>query len=737
MKFTEYNIKTDLVVVGGGLPGIVASIAASRMGLSVSLINNRGFIGGNTSAEIGVCANGADGSSEFNFNARETGIMGEIILENLHRNPQGNRYHWDTVLMDFIYREKNINLFMNTNIDTANVDEKGNIVSVLGVQNTSEKNFKFSGDFFVDNTGDGTLGYLAGAEFRKGREAKKEFDESIAPEVADEYTLLSTILFNASDKKKPLPFVAPSYALDIEKSGILENRVIPKKDFKDVKWYYEIGGGLDQISDTEIILEQHRALVQGIWDYIKNSGQYESQNYDLDFISCIAGKRESRRLMGDYILTQNDIVGRTDFKDVVAYGGWSVDLHSLMGMYGKDDINCHYVLEGIYQIPYRCFYSKNINNLFVVGRCMSTTHVAFGSTRVSATLALGGHVVGIAAYLCKKNNTNPRGIYNNHIEELQKLLMQQDCYVIGKKFEDKNDVASNSKVKVSSVSSLSVTKIDALSSLEKTVGFSLPVTSNPKQATIFVDAEEDTELTYNIYKSDKVENYHPAVLLKKGIVKISKGYSEANLELDIDEKGIFLFIEIEKNPIVKLAYSNSRIPGVTVVNKSDISHITNHADILTLERKYHIWNKNINQTICFTTRIPQDVYRGENLTNGYIRPYGNPNIWLAENAIGEWFELHFDKEENISKVKLTFDSFLDFRIFNTRPYEFNAFSTIIKDYDLYVKQGNEFKLVEQVKGNYHRVNEITFDKVRCNGIKIIIKDTNGSKKAGIYAVNVY
>ncbi|MBQ9915319.1 MAG: FAD-dependent oxidoreductase, partial [Clostridia bacterium] len=458
-------IEKDLVIVGGGVPGVAHAILSARLGLSVALVQNRGYLGGNSGAEIGVCVCGATGTQEFNYFARETGVIEELILENLHRNPDGNRYIWDGVLMDAVLAESNIELFLNTNVDGADV-ENGKITRVYGSQNTTGKTFIFSAPLFADDTGDGNLGYLAGAEYRYGREAKSEFGERLAPDVADNHVLSSTLMFCAKNVGHPVAYHAPEFALDLTKTDVLKHRIIPQEGFEKSMWFYEIDGDLDQNAEAETILLHQRALVYGIWDYIKNSGNYNAENYDLEYVSPIMGKRESRRLMGDYILTEKDIAGQTEFPDVVGHGGWSIDLHAIRGFYATEPVNKHVYLKGVYQIPYRCGYSKNIDNLFIEGRCMSTSHVAFGSTRLIATLTTVAQANAAASYLCKKFNTSPRGVYEYHLEELQQLLLRHDQYLIGKPYTEKEDLAKRGTVTVSSVKKLAIEKQDGIKALD-------------------------------------------------------------------------------------------------------------------------------------------------------------------------------------------------------------------------------------------------------------------------------
>ena len=363
-----------------------------------------------------------------------------------------------------------------------------------------------------------------------GREAKSDFNERFAPDVADKYVLPSTLFWRAKDTGHPVRYVAPDFALDISKTDILKHRVIPHDSFNRFQWYYEIGGEYDHVKDREQIITDHKALVYGIWDYIKNSGEYpEAENYDIEFIACIPGTREYRRLVGDYILTENDLEQQIEFDDSVGHGGWNIDLHANHGIFDSDIINRHIFLKGIYHIPYRCGYSKNVPNLFMCGRCMSATHAALGSTRVIATLATLGQAVGMAAGLCKKYDILPRNIYQDHCQELQQRLLALDQLILGVKNQDTKDIARLATASASSTASLALASImpsgtttgtrqelttyvgkelkktsySQYHTLERSLGLTIPVVERLESLKIKIRAGTATTLTYRISCPEK------------------------------------------------------------------------------------------------------------------------------------------------------------------------------------------------------------------------------------------
>lgn len=738
-QYAEKNIQKDLIVIGAGIPGIIAAVQAARLGLSVALINNRGYFGGNSSAELGIAINGALGTAEFNFYGRESGIIEELLLENQYKNEQGNRYIWDSILLDFIKREKNIEVFLNTNIDSVMTDEKNKILYVSGSQTGSEKRFYFDGDLYIDDTGDGTVGYLAGAEYRVGCEGKDEFNEKIAPDLPNQSVIPSTLIFHAKDTGKPVRYFPPEFAVDLTKTDILKYRQIPINRFMSNQWYYEVGGNLDQIADSEKIIQMHRELVYGIWDYIKNSGKYQAENYNFEYVSCVPGKRESRRLAGDYILKEEDIVRQNEFDDVVGYGGWSVDLHAFEGFFSSEPINRHYYLKGIYQIPYRCTYSKNITNLFMAGRCISTTHVAFGSTRVSATLSTLAQAVGAAAYLCKKYGTTPRGIYQKHMEELQQLLLKHDQYVIGRMNDDVQDKARYAKVKASSVRNCELTEMQSELQLANNIGISLPIKKHVESIYLLIKNIKNTVLQYEVCVPEKKENYCPEIKILESSVVLEACESFRWIELpvskDINESTVF--VELYANHQIQLGVTREMLTGCVFMKKSHINS-PQFYDIQTREQKQYMWENLPEHSICFKVFPKQELYPAENIVNGVNRVCGFPNMWISDRRIeNEHLIISFDHPESITQILLYFDSNHNYGMTYNTEQKYQAIPQLVKDYTIYYKKENDYIKLKEIRNNYQRLNWIRFNAVETDEIKIIFQSTNGSNCVGVFGVRVY
>ena len=407
----------DLVVVGAGIAGMSAAISAARLGCKVALINDRPILGGNNSSEIRVHLGGRI----------ETGIYKE--LGNLQKefgperggNAQPAENYEDDKKAEAIAKEKNITLFSSYRAYA--VDMSGQrIKSVLAQHIETGEELIFTAPLFSDCTGDGTIGYLAGADYRMGREGREEFGESTAPEVADKLTMGASVQWYSTEMKKATGFPFFNHGISFNDNSC--------EKVKMGEWTWETGMNYDQIKDFERIRDYGLMVVFSNWSYLKNNlkenGQFK--NLKLEWVAYVAGKRESRRLMGDYILKEDDLTRYVVHEDGTASTTWTIDLHypdpkNTQHFPGGEfkSIAVHKAIHP-YPVPYRCLYSRNIENLFMAGRNISVTHVALGTIRVMRTTGMLGEVVGMAASICKRHNVNPRGVYHYHLDELKSLM---------------------------------------------------------------------------------------------------------------------------------------------------------------------------------------------------------------------------------------------------------------------------------------------------------------------------
>lgn len=418
----------DLCVIGGGLAGITTAIAAARHGAKVVLMQDRPVLGGNASSEIRMWVSGA-GSRVRHL--QETGIIEEILLENMHRNPERNFSIWDSILYEKVKFEKNITLLLNCACCDAEMNGNS-IKSVTGFQLTTYTWQTVEAEIFADCSGDSILAELTGAEYMVGREAKDTFGESMALDAADKKTMGMSLMIQAHETDRKIEYMPPEWAYTFETDEDMKNKPHDCLNKINTNFYWiELGGEQDSIHDTEEIRDELLKIAFGVWDHIKNKGDHGADNWELDWIGFLPGKRESRRYVGDYVMTQNDVIGARIFEDTVAYGGWQIDNHLPGGfnMSGKSEGHLQKVrLREPYGIPYRSLYSKNIDNLMFAGRNISTSHLAFATTRVMATCAVIGQAVGTAAALAIEKNVLPRAV-GNYIETLQHRLLEDDCFL--------------------------------------------------------------------------------------------------------------------------------------------------------------------------------------------------------------------------------------------------------------------------------------------------------------------
>ena len=439
----KHKLECDILIAGGGIAGVCTALAVARCGSRVILCQDRPVLGGNASSEIRMHICGADVSGcrsrELEVEARETGIIEEIRLENAARNPQKSWSMMDLILYEKCIAEENLTLMLNTSVIAAEVSN--NIIKkAKAVRESTEDEFEIKAKIFVDCTGDGRLGAEAGALFRTGTESSQQFKETRAGERADNKSLGSSLLFEAKDMGRPVPFIPPAW---IRKFSEEELKLRDHHTFNYGYWWIEWGGCLDTIKDNEKIKYELLRILFGVWDHIKNSDNHNADDYALDWFGFLPGKRESRRFIGLHTFTENDAVSAPYFEDTIAYGGWPIDTHPPEGIDAPEQAPCAQpVPPHLYGIPLRCCISKNIKNLMFAGRNISATHIGFAALRVMATCGVIGQGVGTAAAYAVKRNILPLEILADQetVKCIQLRLTEDDCFLPGIEIEDKNVV---------------------------------------------------------------------------------------------------------------------------------------------------------------------------------------------------------------------------------------------------------------------------------------------------------
>ncbi len=421
-EFEKCELVTDFCVVGGGTAGLSAAIAAARNGIKTVLVQDRPMLGGNASSEVRMWVCGAHGKDN-----KEGGIVEELLLRNLYYNPRREYTIWDDVMFGMCQEEPNLTLLLNCSVNEV-LTENNTITEVKAWGLTDQTIYTIKADIYADCSGDSVL-RASGAEYRVGREARNEFNESHAPAEADSKTMGNSILIQLReiDPSRHRPFRAPEWAYHYT------DETAPKRPLDPIGgsnfWWIEIGGTKDTIGQADEIRDELLKISYGVWEYIKNHPDGRGRAWELDWIGSLPGKRENVRFVGDHILNQNDVEAEGRFDDIVAYGGWSMDDHHPLAIEHPGKPTIFHPAPSPYGIPYRALYSGNITNLMFAGRNISATHMAMSSTRVMGTTAIMGQAVGTAAAVAVKNGLTPRGVYQSKISEVQALLMDQDCYL--------------------------------------------------------------------------------------------------------------------------------------------------------------------------------------------------------------------------------------------------------------------------------------------------------------------
>jgi len=744
----QVDLHTELVVVGGGLSGTCCAITAARQGMKVVLIQDRPVLGGNSSSEVRLWVLGATSHMGNNNRwAREGGVINEILIENAYRNEDSNPLIYDTILLEKVKEEKNITLLLNTAVFEVDKDDQDNIKSATAFCSQNSTKYLVHAPLFCDASGDGIVGFLAGAAFRMGAESTAEFGEKFAPTKEYGELLGHSLYFYTKDTGRPVKFVPPSFALtDITK--IPRYRKFSVKDQGCNLWWLEYGGRLDTIHDTEEIKWELWKVVYGVWNYIKNSGDFpEAENMGLEWVGTIPGKRESRRFEGDYILKQQDIVEQSSFDDVVAFGGWSIDLHPADGIFSEMPGCNQWHSKGIYGIPYRSYYSRNVGNLFIAGRIISATHVAFGSSRVMATCAHGAQAVGMAAALCKKYHLNPADISSGHIQELQTELLKTGQHLPGLLLKDDADLVLKAS-SIESSSSLVLSEIPSSGirkAIEHSAGQMLPV--QPGQMPVVkmnVYAQDDTTIDIQLRKSSKVFNHTPDVLLDNRTVSLKKGKQELTLHFNVSfEEACYAFICFMKNELVELEYSDQRISGILSVFNSINPAVSNYGKQEPTEDigvdTFEFWcpqRRPEGQNIAMRISPSLTDFSAENLRNGLQRPVASPNAWVADFADRDAeVTVKWADQVEVSKIVLSFDCDYDHPMENVLMRQPDAVQPFCATDVLVYHDGKE---IAALQDNHEAIRTIVLDEaVQTNELKFVVKNANPLSPVSLFEIRCY
>lgn len=745
-------LNCNLVVVGGGLSGVCAAITAARAGLKVVLLQDRPVLGGNASSEVRLWSLGATSHMGNNNRwSREGGLINEILLENLKRNKEGNPLIFDTVLLEKVYEEKNITLLLNTAVYEVEKGDDKKIKSVTGFCSQNSTTYTATAPLFCDASGDGIVAFMSGASFRIGAESKEEFDEGFAPNLEDYGNLLGhSLYFYTKDLGRPVSYTAPSFAIkNAEELPRIKNYQLGDHGCK--LWWVEHGGRLDTIHQSEDIKFELWKVVYGIWDYVKNSGKYpEAANLTLEWVGTIPGKRESRRFEGDYMLAQKDIVEQRDHYDAVAFGGWAMDLHPADGIYSKHNSCTQWHGKGVYSIPYRCYYSKDLDNLFLAGRIISASHVAFGSSRVMLTCAHGAQAVGKAATICLEQNCLPRDLSTKEkIKELQLALNRDGQSIPRLEIPDNEDLAQQAVVGTSSTFQFKgFNPGNDWQTLRFGTAQLLPLKANEYYSFEFeVEAEEGTSVEVQLKSSIACTHFTPDHVIDSQIFQLKKGKQKLVFQTTKAQKTEhYAYCCIMKNEKVKVRLSDERVTGLMTVQNKVNKAVSNYgrqdppAEIAV--DSFEFWTperRPAGKNLALTLDRPIAAFGADNLLNGQLRPesHGKTNAWVAamDDETPE-VKLKWETPVDLKTIKLFFDCDFDHALETTlmgHPEEVIPF--VIADYRIKDGSGN---ILKEVTGNYQAINTIELEKVtRTDSLTFEFAKKEENIPVSLFKISVY
>jgi len=763
MKYIEKSY--DLVVAGGGVGGVITAVTASRKGLSVALVDNKAGLGGNACSEIGVAIEGAVCFGCFP-NMREGGPVEElkeqlVMIDPFFRNTQGS-----SVMLFWCEREK-VAVYSELNLHS--VDTEGRrVIGVYGSQSGTERSYKFVADQFVDATGDGTIAALAGCEFRNGREAKSEFGELLAPEKADNGIMGSSVLFRASGKKVPTNFERPTWAYEYTKEDDLPYRLSMQKGPVEMGfWWVEYAGdNNDPIGEYESIRKELLKCTYGVWAFLKNDPSRKMEYYSLDNVSVTPAKRESRRIVGDYIVSERDILDRTDFHDAVAYAGWNIDIHVPGGFKSKLKPNIHAHFPWVFNVPLRSLYAKDMDNLWLVGRDMSVSHVALGATRLQGTIGTMGHAVGIASALAYRKRKTARETARDDYTEVQQEILKDGSFIPGVKSNDENDHGLSAEITASSEQSLSFERSSEYLPVERGKAISFPVTEGRIDRIVLPLRNAGTipvEVTLYLSSSEHPNHFsHRKALAEKTFVLNPGEYDVPwNLSLEPLVCGLYCVLMITDGDVGWLR------SGVEPYGCFTAKYSPDYYFNLTPETRENLYA--VNKPImvranfepvewvrvskhrsfqlgrpCNRTNVPlpfveinpvQRPYKAANITCGVSHWNIMPNLWISdlENPMPQELVMSWKTSRKISSVRIVFDTDLDMNQPAAQPIDYT-----VKRFSVAVRKNGEWATVASRDNNLHRFNILEFDSCLADALKLVVEEIHGGgKSARVFEIRCY
>lgn len=769
----------DVAVIGGGLAGFCAAVSAARHGAKTIILQDRPVFGGNSSSEIRVTPHGA---ACFHAYARETGILSELLIEERARNHEEilengwTNSVWDMVMYDMAVSTPNLDFCLNTSVFRVEM-EGGRLMTVYGRIANAETELAVTAQTFIDCTGDGILADLAGCEWRMGSEGRGEFGEPHAPEKASKDTMGSSIHFKAKDMGRPVPFWAPDWAVRYDHPDFFYKQGRLPYDIRGGYWWIEIGVPWDTIHDAEDIRHELTRHALGVWDWIKNKDPETMElaaNYAVDWIGQVPGKRESRRIIGEYFMTEHDVMNRKVFMDEVAFGGWFLDLHTPGGLLAptsepnsaagyQGDYNVKSYC-GPYGLPLSICMSKDTANLMMAGRNVSVTHAALGTVRVMGTTALLGQAVGTAAALAAAKGLPVKAYAREHITELQQTLLRDGCFLPNHKNEDAADLARRARVTASSEAV--VHGVGPESRDEGTRLLRGWAVTRPKKPALRPSDAAATAIARD--RLDTRRGQWIAVGASGEIRKLAvclTNRSDAVQHVSAALVPVEHLWDYRSDPGTVLASGRLAVPpggphwiewelGASGIRAEPDSYVRldlgPNGDLVWVRaggiEPGHVsaWDMGNGQmrssksALSFRIEPPQACYAPANVISGVARPGRGTNLWRSDPRLplAQWLQLEWTEEKTIGEIQLTFPGHLLEEYHQYPPFYRDP--QCARDYSLLAWSGEEWTELLRVKDNYQRLRRHKLERpVRTSLLRVVIHATHGDPSAALYEIRCY
>ena len=733
----------DVIVAGGGPGGAPAAIAAARNGAKTLLIQNRPVLGGNGSREIGITFEGA--SSHYAY-GREGGIAEE--LRRLRDREPEFTGDWSKALAQLTENQENLTVLYNSHVCGVEM-ESDTVIKGVRVMDFREFTYSnFTADVFIDCTGDGWLGYYAGAKYRFGREAQYQHNETLAPERADTQTMSGCIRSDHIPflvrREEPWEYHAPDWVPKLPEDPAEFGRTIDLPGTR-LAWWMEAPNTYDDMYDGEESRDALFLVLLGYLDHLKNHWEEReaAKMLHFHFASITVGRRESRRFIGDYMMTQDDCTGGAKFDDAISYTGWHIDVHHAEGIYSGRKGGLHYsVTANMPHVPFRCLYSVNIDNLMFAGRNISTTHIAMGTTRVQSTIATLGQAVGTAAAMCVKLQETPRGIGQKHIKALQQKLLKDDQYIPGIRNTDPGDPCLTAEATASSACTTEefVTRRGIpgeLMPLDRGRLVTMGVSNRRGDVERFyvklhsASAEPKTVTVHAVVRGENVDTYaaeNPNVLSAQVVVPpMGEHWVEVPISLKVPYN---LFVE---NCIIMVWIDPAEDISWRIINGLNMYYRYGE------QTPDGQWKTRSGKSYFIQRDVPQEIMANcgpENVNNGYNRIVDAQNYeWVSDPAqsLPQWVALTFEKKTAINSISVVFDTDLANPVVSWSGKKPSP-TKCVKNYAVEVFDGSAWITVAEVADNFMRKRIHTFETITAEKIRVIAKETWGDPSARIMEI---